>query len=148
MPERPSQSVVSDDLSPRSERRGRRVLIADDDVDSATSLAMLLEFSGHQVSIAHDGRRAVELAELEQPDVIVLDIGMPVMNGHEAAMAIRASDRGKRVVLIALTGWGENDDRQRTRDAGFDAHRVKPVDPMEVIDLIAKLTAGKDLSAN
>ena len=106
----------------------RRVLVADDNVDSANSLGMMLQATGHEVRTAHDGAEAVRFAEEFRPDVAILDIGMPKMNGYDAAQRIRAEDWGKAIVLIALSGWGQEDDKRRSREAGFDTHLTKPVD--------------------
>ena len=103
----------------------RRILVVDDSRDSARSLAMLLKMSGHDVHIAYDGLEAVEAAAKLQPDVILLDIGMPRLNGYEAARRIRERQRHKNLTLVALTGWGQDEDRRRSEDAGFDSHLVK-----------------------
>ena len=107
---------------------GRRVLIVDDSEDGAESLAMLLQFGGHETYKAHDGLAAVEAARRLRPDVVLLDIGLPGLNGYEVCSRIRQEPWGKRVTLVALTGWGQDEDRDRSREAGFDAHMVKPVD--------------------
>lgn len=114
----------------------RRILVVDDNVDSAESLAMLMEITGHEVKMAHDGLEAVEKAESFQPEVILLDIGLPKLNGYEAASKIREQTNGKEIKLIALTGWGQEEDRQRSKEAGFDAHIVKPVDHDELTKLL------------
>jgi CheY-like chemotaxis protein len=103
------------------------VLVVDDNVDSAQSLAMLLEMAGHETHCAHDGLEAVKAAAALDPDVVFLDIGMPFLNGHEACRRIRALPGGSGMRMIALTGWGQAHDRELSRDAGFDAHLVKPV---------------------
>jgi signal transduction histidine kinase/ActR/RegA family two-component response regulator len=105
-----------------------RILIVDDNRDSADMLATLLTFSGHETYTANDGLTAVDRAAHLQPDVIFMDIGLPGLNGYEAAERIRAAQSDKRPVLVALTGWGQEADRRRSEDAGFDAHLVKPVD--------------------
>lgn len=105
-----------------------RILVVDDNDDIASTLSMLLEASGHTTFIATDGQRGVEMAEELRPDAVLLDIGMPKLNGYEACRAIRDTEWGKSILLIALTGWGQDDDRRRTSEAGFDAHLVKPVD--------------------
>jgi CheY-like chemotaxis protein len=107
---------------------GKRVLVADDNEDSAETLGLLLQALGHEVRTVHDGQRAVEEAETFRPDVALLDIGMPGLDGYEAARLIRAAAWGRTVVLIALTGWGLDDDVRRAHDAGFDRHLLKPVD--------------------
>jgi CheY-like chemotaxis protein len=106
-----------------------RILVADDLPDSADSLALMLRVWGHEVQTAHDGLEAVQAAAVFRPDVAVLDIGMPKMNGYEAARHIRQQTWGKHAVLIALSGWGQPEDRRRTAEAGFDHHLVKPVEP-------------------
>jgi CheY-like chemotaxis protein len=89
---------------------------------------MLLEIMGNEVATAYDGEQAVEVAEAVRPDVVLLDIGMPKLNGYEACRRIREQPWGKGMFLIALTGWGQEEDRRRTEEAGFDRHMVKPVD--------------------
>lgn len=106
----------------------RRVLIVDDNVDAATSLALMLEYMGNETRVAHDGHQAINVATEFLPDLILLDIGMPHLNGLAAAAEIRKRDWGKETMLVALTGWGQEDDRRRTKEAGFDLHITKPVD--------------------
>lgn len=106
----------------------RRVLVADDNHDAAESLAVLLQLKGHEVEVAHNGRDALRLAARFQPDVALLDIGMPELNGYDLAKAIRATDWGKDIRLVAVTGWGQDDVRERALRAGFDQHLTKPVD--------------------
>ena len=118
---------------------GLRVLVVDDNVDSAESLSQVLQILGYAVAVAHDGIEAVEATRRWWPGVVLLDIGMPRMNGIEAARAIRALHGGDRVWLIALSGWGQSEDRRRSREAGFDHHFVKPVDVEGLIDLIRRL---------
>ncbi len=112
--------------------------MVDDNLDSAKSLGRLLKLCGHDVRLAHDGQEALGIAEEFRPAVILLDIGMPVMNGYDACRALRAKDWGKTVQIIALTGWGQDEDRRKTKDAGFDGHLVKPVDHGELMRLLAK----------
>jgi len=114
-----------------------RVLVADDNVDSAQSLAMMLSLKGHEVRTAFDGLSAVELAECFQPDLALLDIGMPKLNGYDAAKLIRQQPWGKQIVLAALTGWGQSDDKRRADDAGFDHHFTKPVEPDALESLLS-----------
>ena len=120
----------------------RRVLVADDNVDSAQSLAMLLELAGNRVELARDGIDAVEIAEKFRPEVVFCDIGMPRLDGYGTARRIRARAWGGDVFLIALTGWGGPEIRERTRDAGFNAHFVKPVDFAILAKLLADLPVG------
>jgi two-component system CheB/CheR fusion protein len=108
---------------------GRRVLIADDNKDAADSLAMLLEIDGHEVRVAHGGRAALALAQAFRPDVVLLDLGMPDLSGYEVAAALRQEPWGRGIRLVALTGWGQDRDRQRSKEAGFDRHLTKPIDP-------------------
>jgi CheY-like chemotaxis protein len=123
--------------------RKRRVLIADDNRDSADSLAMLLKVMGHEVSTAYDGERAVKAAEALRPDVGLLDIGMPRLNGYDACRRIREQPWGQRIFLIALTGWGQEEDRRCTEEAGFNHHIAKPVDPAMLMKLLASLPSGE-----
>lgn len=124
----------SEEPQPRTEPNrenvvsARRILVVDDNRDSATSLAMLLKLTGNDTRTAHDGLEAVEQAEAYQPDVILLDIGLPKLNGYEACRRIRAQSRGDAIHMVALTGWGQDDDRRKSREAGFDDHLVKPVE--------------------
>jgi PAS domain S-box-containing protein len=123
---------------------GRRILIVDDNRDSATTLAMLLRLSGHEIRTAYDGDDAVEQAAAYQPDVILLDIGLPGMNGYDACRAIRKLPAGKSIVLVALTGWGQEEDRRKSREAGFDDHLVKPVDHDALSRLLAPRRPGSE----
>lgn len=116
-----------------------RVLVVDDNRDSALSLAMLLDLAGHQTRQAFDGLEAVAAAAEFSPDLVLLDIGLPKLNGYEAARRIRQTAAGKRLTLVAVTGWGQDDDRRRSQDAGFDTHMVKPVDHATLMRLIADL---------
>ncbi|HEU4653353.1 MAG TPA: ATP-binding protein [Steroidobacteraceae bacterium] len=109
-----------------------RILAADDNVDASKSLGMFLELSGNQVTLAHDGLSALRIAEQLRPEVIVLDIGMPGMNGYEVARELRKQPWAKDMFLIALTGWGQESDRAEAIEAGFDIHFTKPVDPSEL----------------
>ena len=115
-----------------------RVLVVDDNEDAAASLGMLLEMAGHEVRAAHDGEEALTAAEDFRPDVAFLDIGLPRMNGYEVAERIRGQAWGKDMVLIALTGWGQDSDRLRSKEAGFDRHLVKPVDPTTLLEMLSR----------
>jgi signal transduction histidine kinase len=117
----------------------RRVLVVDDNVDSAESLAMLLRLGGHEIETAYDGVQAVESAERFRPDLVLLDIGLPRMDGYDAAVRIREQANGRDIVLVAVTGWGQEEDRRRSREAGFDAHLTKPVDMAALSRLLAAL---------
>jgi PAS domain S-box-containing protein len=124
----PSAAAATETDAPQVTIVGRRVLVADDNKDAADALAMLLELAGHEVRVAHGGRAALSLAQTFRPDVALLDIGMPELNGYEVAKELRREPWGSRMCLIALTGWGQDEDRQRAKDAGFDRHLTKPVD--------------------
>ncbi|WP_159593541.1 PAS domain-containing hybrid sensor histidine kinase/response regulator [Hydrogenophaga sp. BPS33] len=115
-----------------------RILVVDDNRDAAESLAMLLELSGHETRLAFDGLEAVALSAQFLPEVVLLDIGLPKMNGYEVAARIRALPGGDATLLIALTGWGHDEERQRSAQAGFDGHLVKPVFPDALLKLIAE----------
>jgi PAS domain S-box-containing protein len=118
------------DAAPRDAGgRTRRILVVDDNHDSAESLSTLLRLSGHETWIAHDGVKALEIAEGERPEIILLDIGLPGLNGLDVCRRIREQPWGRHVVILAMTGWGQDEDRRRSSDAGFDGHLVKPVEP-------------------
>jgi signal transduction histidine kinase/integral membrane sensor domain MASE1/ActR/RegA family two-component response regulator len=119
-----------------------RILVVDDNKDSAESLSLLLSTLGSDVRQAYDGQEAIEAAEAFRPEIILLDIGMPVMNGYEAARGIRSREWGSDVVLVALTGWGQEEDRRRSTEAGFDWHLTKPVDVSALKKLLDEL-AGR-----
>jgi CheY-like chemotaxis protein len=125
------------DGSPAASRR--RVLVADDNHDSALSLAMMLRLMGNDTATAHDGIQAIETAAAFRPDMILLDIGMPRLNGYDTARRIRGEAWGQGVVLVALTGWSQEEDRRLSQEAGFDLHLVKPVDPAILEKLLATL---------
>ncbi len=114
----------------------RSILIADDNQDALESLALMLRLEGHEVHCASDGEEALTLAGLRRPEIVVLDVGMPKLDGCEVARRIRAESWGRNAVLVALTGWGQDADRKRSRDAGFDMHLVKPVDPATICDML------------
>jgi CheY-like chemotaxis protein len=107
---------------------GRRVLAVDDNVDAAESLALLLRLEGHEVRTAHDGPAALAAVQAERPDVVILDLGLPGMNGYEVARRLRALPGSEDMLLVALTGWAQEEDRRRCHEAGFDGHLPKPVE--------------------
>ena len=117
-------------------RPALRMLVADDNADAARSLAMLLSLEGHEVHVAGDGLQAVTVAAQIRPQVAVLDIGMPQLDGHEVARRLRRGAGGHEMLLLAVTGWGKQEDQRRASAAGFDRHFTKPVDPTELIDCI------------
>jgi signal transduction histidine kinase len=114
----------------------RNILIADDNQDALESLALMLRMEGHEVFCASDGEEALLLAAQRKPEIVVLDVGMPKLDGCEVARRIRAESWGRGAVLVALTGWGQEVDRRRSREAGFDMHLVKPVDPATLCDML------------
>jgi CheY-like chemotaxis protein len=117
----------------------RRILVVDDYRALADGLGKLLRLKGYEIRTAHDGLEAVEVAGEFRPDVVLLDIGLPKMNGYDVAQWIRQQPWGQRLALIALTGWGQEAHRDRSKDAGFDHHLVKPVDPADLLQLLAAL---------
>jgi PAS domain S-box-containing protein len=117
----------------------RRILIVDDNRDSADSLAMLLEITGNKTYLAHDGEEALKAIEQHRPEVVLLDIGLPKLNGLEVCRRVREQPWGKNIMIIALTGWGQDDDRRRSEEAGFNGHLVKPVDYDKLLDLLASI---------
>jgi CheY-like chemotaxis protein len=121
----------------------RRILVVDDNEDSAKSLTTLLAMNGNPTRVAFNGAAALIAAEQFRPEVVLLDIGMPKMNGLDAARRIREQPWGQDMLLIALTGWGQDTDRHRTHDAGFDAHLVKPVDHIELMKVLASLSTKR-----
>ena len=120
----------------------RRILLAEDNEDFSSSFATILRAMGHEVLVTHDGLSALEAAHVFKPDVAFLDIGLPKLNGYELARRIRASADGVRAVLIAVTGWGQENDKRRAREAGFDHHLVKPVEPDQVEQILASASAS------
>jgi CheY-like chemotaxis protein len=116
-----------------------RILVVDDNHDSALSLAMMLSIMGHETRTAHDGESAVATAESFLPEVVLLDIGLPKLNGYEVAQRIRENAWGRSMFLIAVTGWGQDEDRQRSSEVGLNVHMVKPVEP------VAELRTNEDI---
>ena len=141
LPVPPSSSAQPVDVAPSAEAGAadlsRKILVADDNQDAANTLAMLLRLAGHEVRTAHGGEAALAIAQTFEPEIALLDIGMPDLNGYEVAMRLRRSGRGKDLRLIALTGWGQDEDKRRAREAGFDHHLTKPVDPQRLEALLA-----------
>jgi signal transduction histidine kinase/CheY-like chemotaxis protein len=126
---------------PELSASGLRVLVVDDNRDAAHSLETMMQLMGNEACTAYDGESAVQAADEFRPDVILLDIGLPKLNGYEVCRRIRQQPWGERMTVIALTGWGQDDDKRRAKDAGFDHHLVKPVDPRRIIELLASLRA-------
>jgi CheY-like chemotaxis protein len=118
----------------------RRLLVVDDNQDAARMLATLLRLKGQEVRVAHDGAAALELLKAEQPDLVFLDLGMPGMDGYEVARRIRSEPDIAHIKLAALTGWGQEEDRRRTAEAGFDCHLTKPLDARTLDAVLAQLS--------
>jgi len=135
-----SQSEPQDSTIPTSKLR---ILVVDDNRDAVTSLAMLLQLMGNTVRTAFDGEEAVQAAGEFRPHLILLDIGLPKMNGYEVCRCIREEPWGKDMTLIAVSGWGQDGDRQKSNEAGFDRHMVKPVDPQGLMKMLAGLHVAK-----
>jgi len=124
-------------------RQPARVLVVDDNVDAAEAIATLLQFSGYQIDVAHDPHDALAIAERAQPDLVLLDIGLPGMTGYEVAQRLRESSGGRRAKIVALTGYGQEQDNEQAKAAGFAAYLVKPVDADELTALVNELTDGR-----
>jgi PAS domain S-box-containing protein len=130
------------EVSPLPAGLRRRILVVDDNVDAAESLALLLRLQGQVVRVAHDGPSALATAQAFQPEMVFLDIGMPGMDGYEVAQHLRQQPGLEHVMLVALTGWGQEEDRRRSREAGFDKHLIKPVEP----EVLHRVLIGKTTS--
>jgi CheY-like chemotaxis protein/two-component sensor histidine kinase len=129
--------------SPVQEVKSKRILVVDDNRDAADTLSRLLTFKGNETRVAHDGHQALIEAEDFKPEIVLLDIGLPKLSGHEVARKLRATSHGKDVVLVALTGWGQEEDRLRSKEAGFDAHLVKPVEYRQLMELLSNELASR-----
>ncbi|HUP96580.1 MAG TPA: PAS domain S-box protein [Usitatibacter sp.] len=133
--ESPARSDAADANLPTGARR-RTILVVDDNRDAASSTAMLLKMVGHEVDVAHDGDAALRRVQQRAPEIVLLDIGLPGMNGYEVARHLRARPEGQGVRIFAMTGYGQDSDRERSHAAGFDGHLVKPVLPADLFALI------------
>jgi len=133
----PEQPRKSSTPQAEPEKKRLRVVLVDDNKDAAETMAMLVRIWGHDVATASEGAAALELVDRYRPDVILLDIGLPGMNGYEVARKIREDERNRNVVLVAMTGYGQAEDRERSREAGFGVHLVKPVQPEVLQQLLA-----------
>jgi signal transduction histidine kinase len=140
-----SPQVDADPLPPQERRR---ILVADDNSDAAGALSLRLELAGHDVRTAHDGLEALAVARAFQPEVVLLDLGMPSMDGYETARHLRRLSWGKQARLIALTGWGQQQDRIRTAEAGFDVHLVKPVSELDLFRAIAAVDTASPVRSS
>ena len=139
----PALNKPADEANPVRSTARLRILVADDNLDAADSLAMLLTLEGSETRTAHDGLAALEVAATFRPDVMLLDIGMPKLNGYEVCRRIRQQAWGKDIVVIALTGWGQEEDKRRSLEAGVDYHLVKPVDFAALEKLLTRVTATR-----
>ncbi|HYE34024.1 response regulator [Methylocaldum sp.] len=129
--------MTDKDTTHRGKDESKRILVVDDNTDAVESLALLLELEGHEVKTALDGPTALELASDFQPQAVLLDIGLPGMDGYEVARRLRETPEMSKALIIAITGYGQQEDRALTKAAGFDHHLVKPVDPEELGALLA-----------
>ena len=116
----------------------RRVLIVEDNLDSVRALSALVSDMGHSVQYAINGYAALEIGRKQKPDIVLLDLGLPGMSGFDACRAIRKLPRGAEISIVAVSGWGQEDDRRKTQEAGFDAHLVKPVDFNALLTMLAE----------
>jgi PAS domain S-box-containing protein len=131
-----------------SGERHLRILVVDDNIDSADSLSLALRIRGHDARPVYDGASALELGASFEPQVILLDLGMPDLDGHETCRQIRQRRWGSRVTIVALTGWGQYEDRRRTGESGFDYHLIKPMEPTVLASLLERLAQGQESSAD
>ena len=138
---------VSETVVTRRPPKLKRILVVDDNLDAAQALSMLLELSGTQTYLAHDGAEALDAVKKHRPDAVLLDIGLPDTSGLDVCRQVRVEPWGKEIVFIALTGWGENDDRRRSKEAGFDGHLVKPVDQAELEELLRTIAIQREDAA-
>jgi CheY-like chemotaxis protein/two-component sensor histidine kinase len=145
----PRQTRSASRIDPSSDQperppMSRRILVADDNRDAAESLSMLFGMEGHQVEMAHDGEAALAAFETFRPEIALLDIGMPKLDGYELAKKVRQSSLGRAVTLIAVTGWGQDNDKARALAAGFDHHFTKPVEPERLLEVIRSESRAAD----
>jgi CheY-like chemotaxis protein len=136
------QGLAGNELS-----AGLQIFVVDDNIDNADSLAFLLEDSGHRVHLAHDGPTALELAKLHQPQMILLDLGLPELDGFEVARRLREMPNTSKSFLVAVTGYGQDKHRQQTKDAGFDYHMVKPIEWSELLEIIRAIESSGRIEA-
>jgi CheY-like chemotaxis protein len=135
-----SATATENEPPPTGEWAGhslRRVLVVDDNEAAANLLAVVVEKFGHEVRVAYDGQQAIAVADRFQPDVVLMDLGMPNLDGYGAARHIRQQPWGEDMMLVAVTGWGQDGHKQRAKEAGFDYHLVKPADPAQLRQLLA-----------
>jgi CheY-like chemotaxis protein len=130
-------------LSVAASERIYRILVADDNVDAAETLSILLQMDGHEVRTADNGADAFDLAGTFRPHMAFVDIGMPQLNGYEVAQLVRQQPWGESIRLVALTGWGQDDNKRQAQESGFDHHLTKPVDPNDLVALLQRLLADQ-----
>jgi CheY-like chemotaxis protein len=140
---RRESTAETDVASPRLSGLKRRILVADDNPDVVGSFEVMLQTLGHEVATALDGFEVLEKAEEFRPEVIVLDIGMPKLDGLETARRLRKQQWAREAILIAITGWGDEKDKRRSAEAGFNVHLVKPVDPVTLLNVLDKIDQSK-----
>ncbi len=131
------RGIVTAESTTEPEGPSRRILIVDDNTDSAASLAMLLQLSNHATYTAHDGFEALKAAERMQPDVVLLDVGLPKLNGYEVCRRIRQQPWAKNTLIVAISGWGQIEDQHESKQAGFDGHMVKPPEYTALMELFS-----------
>jgi DNA-binding response OmpR family regulator len=137
-----AETLASNEAEPTSGRR-MRLLVVDDNREHTDSLALFLRMQGHQVRTAYDAASALTWQVAFAPDAVLLDLGMPGVDGYEVCRRMRVADGGDGLVIVAITGWGQAEVRMRTAEAGFDAHVVKPVDPVALENLVDSLLRMK-----
>jgi CheY-like chemotaxis protein len=124
-----------------AQARSRRILVVEDNIDSAEAMQLLLEGMGHSVTVVHDGAEALAVAMRLRPDVVLLDFGLPGVDGYELARRLRDAPETQAAHLVAVTGYGQQKDRARSLEAGFDMHLVKPVDPAQLREVVGEVSA-------
>jgi CheY-like chemotaxis protein/two-component sensor histidine kinase len=140
--ETPESSPPAQAVDEGAPTAARRILVVDDNRDSADSLVQLLKLTGNETQTAYDGLEAVAAAETFRPDAMLLDVGLPKFNGHEACRRIREQPWGKNIIIVALAGWGQDEDRQKSKETGFSGHMVKPVELKALHALLTQLSAA------
>jgi CheY-like chemotaxis protein len=130
----PVSKAVAKEHQPKN---ARKILVVDDNIDAAETMALLLSTMGHEAKAAHEGKTGLKLAEEYRPEIILLDIGLPGLNGYEVVQKIKSTEWGKRIKVVAVTGWGQEEDKRRAAEAGFDLHLTKPVNPAEIEKILA-----------
>lgn len=127
-----------DNIPAITEQRAERIMVVDDNEDGALTMSMILKKQGHEVQVAHNGEEALDLGKGFAPQVVIMDIGMPKMNGYEACALMRKTTWGRTARIVALSGWGQNEDKARSEEAGFDEHFVKPVSSSMLREMVSK----------